>query len=145
MRNLNLRFKKIKIKLELLKKKNKVKLVGYKTIDFDKNFSKIYKGKMRFDGYTEIIIKGQQFKIAFEYNGFQHYEFPNYWFKDSLEGYKVWIRYVERDQIKKEICKSNNIILIEFPHYLDRALEHPNKIRSYIINKFESATGQTLE
>ena len=99
---------------------------------------------MRFDGYAEIIIKGKLIKIAFEYNGIQHYEFPNYWFKDTPESYKVWISYIERDQIKKEIGKSNNIILIEFPYYLDLALEHPNKIRSYIIKKFELATGQTL-
>ena len=35
---------------------------------------------MRFDGYAEITINEKIIKIAFEYNGVQHYEFPNYWF-----------------------------------------------------------------
>ncbi len=96
---------------------------------------------MRFDGYAEININNQNIKIAFEYNGIQHYEFPNYWFKNSQEGYNEWLEYIKRDQLKKEICRINNIILIEITYYIDKSLEHPDKIQSYIISEFENKTG----
>ena len=146
LRDLNLKYTKMKIKLDLLKKKDKIKLVGYDVIyNNDNNKFKIYKGKMRFDGYAEVIIHGQLMKIAFEYNGIQHYKYPNYWFEESPDHLKAWLKYIKRDQTKKEICRMNNILLIEIPYYLDPALEHPKKIQSLIINKFESNTGLKLE
>ena len=143
MRNLNLIYTKMNISLDLLKNSKKIKLNGY-NIQVNSNISKFYKGKMRFDGYAEIFINNQMVKIAFEYNGIQHYEFPNHWFEESQEGYKEWLEYIKRDQLKKEICKINNIILIEFPYFVDNSLEHSNKVQSYIINKFEDKTGIKL-
>lgn len=132
------------IGLDLTKEKDKIMFMGYKV-----NFSnlpqfKIYSGKMRFDGYAEIVISGKLIKIAFEYDGIQHYEFPNYWFGNSIRGYRSWLKYIERDQVKKEICKLNDIYLIEIPYYIDFTLEHPEKIQSYIINQFELITGLKL-
>jgi uncharacterized alpha/beta hydrolase family protein len=95
---------------------------------------------MRYDGYAEKVISNQMIKIAFEYNGIQHYEFPNYWFEQSSKGYNAWLKYIKRDQVKKEICKLNNIILIEIPYFIDLSLEHPQKIQTYIINEFEIKT-----
>ena len=145
LRDLNLKYIKMNINLDLSRKKNVVKLVGY-TVDYDNQckFQK-YNGKMRFDGYAEITINGKLFKIAFEYNSIQHYKFPNYWFGESSDSFKSWLSYIERDQIKKEICKLNNVILIEFPFYVDIALEHPKRIQSYIIKKFEEKSGLKLK
>ena len=50
------------------------------------------------------------------------------------EGKQLWLDYIRRDQIEKESCKLNDIIFIEFSYYVDRALEHPDKIQEYIIN-----------
>ena len=92
---------------------------------------------MRFDGYAKVQINRKIIQIAFEYNGKQHYEFPNYWFENSDRGYNAWLEYIERDQMKKEICRLNNIYLIEIPFYIDLALEHPKKIQLYIIDQFK--------
>lgn len=143
MRNLNLLYTKMNICLDLLKNNKKIKLDGY-SIQSNSRISNFYKGKMRFDGYAEIFINNQMVKIAFEYNGIQHYEFPNYWFEESQDGYKEWLEYIKRDQLKKEICKFNNIILIEFPYFVDISLEHSNKVKAYIVNEFEDKTGIKL-
>ncbi|NVM19950.1 MAG: hypothetical protein HWN80_19780 [Candidatus Lokiarchaeota archaeon] len=143
LRNLYLLYTKMAISLNLLKNNKRIKLDGY-SIQSNSRVSKFYKGKMRFDGYAEMIINNQKMKIAFEYNGIQHYEFPNYWFENSQEGYKEWLEYIKRDQLKKEICKINNIILIEIPYFIDKSLEHSNKIQSYIISEFENKTGIKL-
>lgn len=144
LRDLNLNYTKMNINLDFLRKKNVVKLVGYK-VDYDNQckFQK-YNGKMRFDGYAEITINGRMFRIVFEYNGIQHYEFPNYWFGESADRLNSWLSYIKRDQIKKEICKLNNIILIEFPYYIDIALEHPKRIQSFITKQFELKSGIKL-
>ena len=55
-----------------------------------------------------------------------------------------WLEYIKRDQLKKEICKINNIILIEIPYFIDKSLEHSNKIQSYIISEFKNKTGIKL-
>ena len=47
--------------------------------------------------------------------------------------------------LKKEICNLNNIILIVIPYDLDLSLEHPEKIKSYIIKKFEQESGLKLK
>ena len=135
---------KMDIDLDLSKENDKTKFLGYQVNFGNPGQFKIYNGKMRFDGYAEIIINGELIQIAFEYNGIQHYEFPNYWFGDSIDGFNSWLKYIERDQIKKEICKLNNVYLIEIPYYIDLALEHPKKIQSYIINQFELITGIKL-
>ncbi|MBA7507927.1 hypothetical protein ES706_06656 [subsurface metagenome] len=137
LRDLSLKTTKIRIKLNLLKIGNKLRFEGYEAI-YPQSYSlEDYEGSLRFDGYAEIIKNGRLFKIAFEFNGIQHYEFPNYWFNKPSEGKKLWLEYITRDQLKKEISKLNNILFIEFPYYVDRTLEHPKKIQEFIINQFE--------
>ncbi|MBA7682138.1 hypothetical protein ES703_90484 [subsurface metagenome] len=144
LRDLNLKYMKMDIDMDLSKENGKTKFEGYKVNFNNPGQFKIYSGKMRFDGYAKIKINKKLIQIAFEYNGKQHYEFPNYWFENSVKGYKSWLEYIERDQIKKEISKLNNVYLIEVPFYIDIALEHPKKIQSYIINQFELITGIKL-
>jgi len=132
------------IDIDLSKENGKTEFIGYKVNFPNPNQLEIYRGKMRFDGYAKIKLDGKIIQIAFEYNGKQHYEFPNYWFENSDRGYKTWLDYIKRDQIKKEICNLNNIYLIEIPFNTDLTLEHSKKIQSYIINQFELISGIKL-
>jgi hypothetical protein len=64
---------------------------------------------MHLDGYNKNL------KLAFEFNGSQHYIFyPKYHKK-----YKDFIQQQERDRVKADLCKKNDIILIITPHTLD--------------------------
>jgi hypothetical protein len=47
-----------------------------------------------------------------EYNGIQHYKYPNY-FHNS---YTKFMAQVQRDQTKKEICEREGVYLISVPY-----------------------------
>ena len=72
---------------------------------------------LELDGYNSEL------KIAFEYNGIQHYEYPNTFHKTEKE----FIDQVRRDMFKKEICNQLGIHLISIPHHI-----HYGKIKDYI-------------
>jgi hypothetical protein len=59
-----------------------------------------------FDGYNE------EHKIAFEYHGIQHYEYPNYWHKTE----KDFKAAQQRDKNKEQYCKENSITLLVIPY-----------------------------
>lgn len=60
---------------------------------------------LELDGYNEEL------KLAFEYNGKQHYKKSRYnWTEEMLED------QIARDSIKRQLCKENNITLIEVPY-----------------------------
>lgn len=99
-----------------------------------------YQGRMHFDGYAEIYISGVLFRIAFEYNGRQHYEFPNHIHKNRAE----FQLQQQNDDLKKDLCRDNGIILIEIPYNVDPRMNHPSKIREYIKKQFEAKTGIKL-
>lgn len=61
---------------------------------------------LELDGYCEEL------SIAIEYNGIQHYVWPNFTNMTREE----FIRQRERDQLKVEICISRNICLIRIPY-----------------------------
>lgn len=56
--------------------------------------------KLRFDF---AIIKNDKIVCLIEYQGEQHYEKNNPWYSEDL---------IERDNLKKEYCDKNNILLI---------------------------------
>lgn len=62
--------------------------------------------RLEFDGYNE------EHKIALEYNGEQHYKYPNYW--HSTE--EIFNAAKARDALKEEYCKEQNIKLIIVPY-----------------------------
>jgi thiol-disulfide isomerase/thioredoxin len=74
--------------------------------------------RLEFDGYNE------ENKIAFEYHGIQHYEFPNCWHKTEQE----FIEAQKRDDLKEQFAAENNIRLIIIPYTEERNLQN------YIIN-----------
>lgn len=59
-------------------------------------------------GRLELDIYIPELKLAFEYNGIQHYEF-NSFFQKTEEDFKA-LQY--RDRCKKRICKLKGITLI---------------------------------
>jgi hypothetical protein len=65
---------------------------------------------MEYDGYSEEL------KLAFEYQGIQHYEYiPKFFHK---KGYHTFMSQLLRDEIKKRISKQLNIKLIIIPYNL---------------------------
>jgi hypothetical protein len=79
------------------------------------------KGKwMELDGYNDNL------KIAFEYNGIQHYKLHKRFHKGLIS-----LNYIKKcDAIKEDICKQKGIILIKIPYTIMR-----NKLKEYIINE----------
>ena len=58
---------------------------------------------LQLDGFCEEL------SLAFEYQGIQHYKYPNHCHKNK----KQFEAQIYRDNLKKQLCKENNIILIE--------------------------------
>lgn len=53
-------------------------------------------------------------RIAVEYNGVQHYKFVPYFHKNK----EAFLNQKYRDDMKRRICRENNILLIEVPYTL---------------------------
>ena len=66
--------------------------------------------------------------LAFEYNGKQHYKFTPYFHKTQQD----FINQQTRDILKKQLCKKNNISLIEIPYTISN-----KNINNFIKNKIE--------
>jgi len=63
---------------------------------------------LELDGYNEEL------KLAFEYNGIQHYKFmPKFYHR---KGIKTFMEQLHRDELKKEICKERGIELHIIPY-----------------------------
>jgi len=74
--------------------------------------------RLELDGFNEEL------KIAFEYDGIQHYEFPNYFHKDK----KSFDSQIERDVFKDDLCKQNDVLLIRIKSVDCRNQEKAKKI-----------------
>ena len=104
------------------------------------DFEGISLNKMHFDGFAIIKVNGKKVRLAFEYNGPQHYIFPNHIHGFLKEGRKRFEHQQLVDEFKRLFCLKNHIILIEFPHYIDENMNHPKKIQKYIIKQFLNKT-----
>lgn len=89
--------------------------------DFLKNPETGY--NLELDGYNENL------GIAFEYNGIQHYTYPNRYNKNETE----FIQQLRRDQFKKEVCDKMGIYLIIIPYHVAH-----NQIENYIFERLPS-------
>jgi len=76
--------------------------------------------RLELDGFNEDL------KIAFEYNGQQHYEHIDF-FHPSEEDFK---RLQHHDEIKRNACEDNGITLIEIPYTTPS-----ERLQDYIIEK----------
>lgn len=71
----------------------------------------------------ELDCYNDELKIALEYNGIQHYEYPNY----TGQTYEEFVAQVRRDMFKAQRCEEEGIYLITVPY---RIPEH--MLRAYI-------------
>lgn len=71
----------------------------------------------------ELDCFNPSLKIACEYNGIQHYVYPNY----TRQSRESFLYQLSRDELKKDLCQLNDILLIIVPY--DVKL---NKIEAYI-------------
>lgn len=85
--------------------------------------------QMELDGYNKDL------KLAFEAQGEQHYRAVTH-FNQTL---KDLIQRKEDDLMKLDLCKQNNVTLIQVPYYIP-----PSKMQEYIINQYESLSNQIL-
>lgn len=60
----------------------------------------------------ELDCYNEDLKLAAEYNGIQHYEFIPFFHKNKEQFYNQ--KY--RDDIKRRMCKDNDVTLIEVPY-----------------------------
>ncbi len=74
---------------------------------------------LELDGYNS------QLRIAFEYNGIQHYKYPNYFHKTE----NVFTQQVQRDIYKREACDAAGVYLITIPYTVPH-----DQISNYIRN-----------
>ncbi|TFG21635.1 MAG: hypothetical protein EU529_12960 [Promethearchaeota archaeon] len=95
-----------------------------------------------FDGYAELKLNRKSIKLAFEYNGPQHYRFPNHVHKTKEKfNYQRFL-----DQMKQKVCdaEENKIVLIVFPFFIDERMDNPEIIQNYIVKEFNIKTGIDL-
>ena len=78
---------------------------------------------LELDGYNEKL------KLAFEYNGIQHYEFQKFFHRTN----ENFIAQQIRDVNKIQWCKDEGIILIIIPHQY--TYKNPELLRKYIEDK----------
>lgn len=91
---------------------------------------------LELDGYCEEL------KLAFEYNGEQHYIYPNKFHKSVRE----FLDYKRRDIIKRKLCDLHGVYLLVIPYtipvvslksyikaYLPESLKEASRTKQYLI------------
>ena len=63
----------------------------------------------------ELDLYNDSLKLGIEYNGIQHYEYTKRFHKT----YSDFRRQQERDALKKQLCKENEVTLIVVPYNMD--------------------------
>ena len=87
-------------------------------------------GQMELDGYCDAL------KLAFEFNGPQHYMFYPKYHKTRID----FLEQLERDKLKLKLCQKHGIILIIVPYTLSY-----NDFQEFITREYERLTGKRLE
>ena len=78
----------------------------------------------------ELDMYNPELRLACEYNGQQHYKFNKFMHKGSSTNFQ---NQQYRDIMKRDLCKKNNINLIEVPY----TIKHDD-IEQYIIYKLKN-------
>ncbi len=85
---------------------------------------------MELDDYNKDL------KLAFEAQGEQHYRTVPH-FNQSLDDLEQRIK----DDLRKiELCKQNDVTLIQVPYYIN-----PKNMQQYITNQYEQLANQKLQ
>jgi len=85
-----------------------------------------------------IILMKNLIWIVFEYNGVQHYVFPNY-FHGDLTKLGSFITGIINDLLKISLLYSNGIVFFEFPYWISLKMNEPNKIRNFIYKEINTS------
>ncbi|MFX0083143.1 MAG: zinc-ribbon domain-containing protein [Candidatus Hodarchaeota archaeon] len=85
--------------------------------------------QMELDGYNKNL------GVSFEAQGEQHYRALAH-FDQTLKDLE---QRIEDDLTKLELCKQNNVLLIQIPYYV-----HPDKVQDYITVKYGRLTNKKL-
>ena len=88
------------------------KYFGKKFVSFWPNWLK----NPETDKELELDIYNDELKIAIEYNGEQHYKYPNKYMHDNNNGLEKFIKQVRRDMYKADACDANDVYLITVPY-----------------------------
>ena len=80
------------------------------------------------DYNLEIDCYNDELKIGVEYNGVQHYKYTPFFHKNK----EAFFNQKYRDEIKRTMCKENNILLIEVPYTVSNDM-----IYDFILNKLK--------
>lgn len=70
----------------------------------------------------------EDLKLAVEYNGVQHYKYTPFFHRNK----DAFMNQKYRDELKRRMCKDNDIILIEVPYTINI-----NDIKSYIVGELK--------
>jgi hypothetical protein len=79
----------------------------------------------------ELDCYNEDLKLAVEYNGEQHYKWPNY----TNQTEEQFINQIRRDMLKQELCEHFGVYLIIVPY----SIPH-NEIPLYIKNRLPEST-----
>ena len=91
-------------------------------------------GLMHFDGYCEFVYAGRKVKVAFEYQGYQHYKFPNTFHRT----YKKFLDLQKNDKIKYDKCREQGIIFVVIPYKIhNNKRYYKQNIMNHIMKEFE--------
>ena len=90
-----------------------------------------FHGAAHFDGFAELNIEGKKLRIAFEYNGYQHYTFPNRYHLS----YQAYTRNRYLDAKKVRVSMEEGIILIVVPHTFYDLSHSTEAIKAHIIRE----------
>jgi hypothetical protein len=84
----------------------------------------------------ELDCYNEELRIAIEYNGEQHYKWPNF----TQQSYQQFINQVRRDDLKKELCDRYGVYLIVVPY----SVPH-DRIAQYIMSYLPETLQKRLE
>jgi len=80
----------------------------------------------------ELDCYDEEYKIAVEYNGIQHYKYPSAFHKSEQQFYDQ----LYRDRLKKKLCEDEGVYLIPIPYWVDMCVSDPNNPESLVCSKF---------
>ena len=96
---------------------------------FDTNF---IKRRLKCMDYLELDGYCEKNKIGFEYNGIQHEQYIKHFHRNGIQDF---FKQQNRDEIKKQLCKKNDIILLNIPSTY--SYTNNKKLRKFIIDELE--------
>ena len=83
----------------------------------------------------ELDCYNEQLGLAVEYNGEQHYKYPNFTGQSRQE----FINQIRRDKFKREMCDKQGIYLITVPYNVKQ-----EKIAEYIVSNLPETTKKRI-